>query len=521
MMIILIVIILAAVVGAFSTRFKNVEPTTGQIPPSKPSGETGTTMSKKTVEVPAFSRPVSEIADFFEENNQIEYIEAYIKYLYDFRVDVPLEVVEYIYSFWKKQIRYKRGWRYLPNYEQTPIIENCLAGYNIAVIGETNAEILESIINKVGGKYTGAQYDSDTNIIIIHFKFQKLEIEGMEKYKGARFKIMSEQKFLDLLREKALIYMISKKKPSVSVNLCAGNELRQSVSRKVSRNDSNNIIKDFIAIDFETATGNRNSACSLAAVKVVNGVITESHSWLFQPPDNDYTARNTGIHGITPEMTERLGNITDIYDHIVNLLSGQNVVAHNAPFDKSVLEESFAYYGLELPDILQFFDTCKMGGGKTLSECCAEYEIPLRHHDALSDATACAQVFMRLSGIKSDKKEKSNIHYGDKDRRISSETLASPDLSTVENKDTVFYAKKVVITGTFERYPVRERLAVMLKGYGADIQTSISRRTDIVVKGEGAGPAKMKKIKEINEAGGNICVMDEDILYKCIDEIVK
>ena len=143
------------------------------------------------VSVPAFSRPVSEIADFFEENNQIEYIEAYIKYLYDFRVDVPLEVVEYIYSFWKKQIRYKRGWRYLPNYEQTPIIENCLAGYNIAVIGETNAKILESIINKVGGKYTGAQYDSDTNIIIIHFKFQKLEIERMEKCKGARFKIMS------------------------------------------------------------------------------------------------------------------------------------------------------------------------------------------------------------------------------------------------------------------------------------------------------------------------------------------
>jgi len=31
----------------------------------------------------------------------------------------------------------------------------------------------------------------------------------------------------------------------------------------------------------------------------------------------------------------------------------------------------------------------------------------------------------------------------------------------------------------------------------------------------------MKKIKEINEAGGHICVMDEDMFYKCMDEIVK
>lgn len=60
----------------------------------------------------------------------------------------------------------------------------------------------------------------------------------------------------------------------------------------------------------------------------------------------------------------------------------------------------------------------------------------------------------------------------------------------------------MVITGTFERYPVRERLAVMLKGYGADIQTSISRRTDIVVKGEGAGPAKNEKNKRDKRGGG-------------------
>jgi DNA polymerase III subunit epsilon len=36
---------------------------------------------------------------------------------------------------------------------------------------------------------------------------------------------------------------------------------------------------------------------------------------------------------------------------------------------------------------------------------------------------------------------------------------------------------------------------------GADINTSISKLTNIVVIGKGAGPAKMKKIQELIEKG--------------------
>lgn len=275
---------------------------------------------------------------------------------------------------------------------------------------------------------------------------------------------------------------------------------------------------DFVAIDFETANNSRDSACALAIVKVINNSITERHSWVFQPPRNEYAPQCINVHGITPEMTVNLGDIATIHNRIIELLDGAVVVAHNAAFDLSVLESSLATAGLPMPNISETHCSCKLSGNKRLEECCKEYNIPLDHHDPLSDAVACAKVFLKLQG-KSITPIVSSSPWGDPNRKVKSETLMPPDLSTIENKDTIFYGQKVVITGVMQRYSVREELAMMLKGYGADIQTSISVRTNIVICGAGAGPSKMKKIDDINSKGGNISVMDECMFCDCIDKI--
>ena len=43
---------------------------------------------------------------------------------------------------------------------------------------------------------------------------------------------------------------------------------------------------DFIAIDFETATGKRASVCEVGICAVRNGEIIETRSWLVQPEDD-------------------------------------------------------------------------------------------------------------------------------------------------------------------------------------------------------------------------------------------
>lgn len=103
-------------------------------------------------------------------------------------------------------------------------------------------------------------------------------------------------------------------------------------------------------------------------------------------------------------------------------------------------------------------------------------------------------------------------------QKISKELLIQ-DLSQVEKEDTIFYDKRIVLTGVFSRYPVRDFLADILKKLGADLNTSISKKTEIVCIGEGAGPSKMAKIEKLQAEGLKILVITEQQLYNILDKI--
>jgi DNA polymerase-3 subunit epsilon len=60
---------------------------------------------------------------------------------------------------------------------------------------------------------------------------------------------------------------------------------------------------------------------------------------------------------------------------------------------------------------------------------------------------------------------------------------------------------------------------LLLKKYGADVNVSISRKTDYVIIGKDFGPAKMKKITELQEAGEKVVIIDENQLYNILDSI--
>ncbi|KMT33024.1 exonuclease [Melissococcus plutonius] len=57
---------------------------------------------------------------------------------------------------------------------------------------------------------------------------------------------------------------------------------------------------NFIAMDFETASHERHSACSLALVKVENSRIVDEYYTLIQP-ETQFFWKNIQIHGIHPE----------------------------------------------------------------------------------------------------------------------------------------------------------------------------------------------------------------------------
>lgn len=158
----------------------------------------------------------------------------------------------------------------------------------------------------------------------------------------------------------------------------------------------------FVAIDFETATGQLYSACSVGIVTVENGIITDEYHALFQPPENEYWRKNISIHGITPDMTENLPGFYAIYPEVKKRLTGKTVVAHNEVFDRNVLKQTMRVYQLDY-DELRISDpwvcTCRIYrslGYKpaNLSACCERQGIPLQHHEALSDARGCAKLYL-------------------------------------------------------------------------------------------------------------------------------
>jgi len=109
---------------------------------------------------------------------------------------------------------------------------------------------------------------------------------------------------------------------------------------------------NFTAIDFETATGYRNSACAVGIVTVENGEIVDQYSALIRPPENHYWGMNIGVHGIYPSDTASAPSFAELYPEIHNRLHERTLVAHNAPFDRSVLQKTMDHYGLDY-DALQ------------------------------------------------------------------------------------------------------------------------------------------------------------------------
>ena len=150
----------------------------------------------------------------------------------------------------------------------------------------------------------------------------------------------------------------------------------------------------FTAIDFETAQGYRWSICQVGLVRVENGIITKELDILVQPPDNYYWTNFTAIHGISAKDTVSSPTFNLIWDKIAPYIVSQNVIAHNGfGFDFPVLNKTLEYYGIMPPEYNKFC-TYKIYRDN-LASLCSKYGISLNHHDALSDAKACAELFLK------------------------------------------------------------------------------------------------------------------------------
>ncbi|MGV2873231.1 3'-5' exonuclease [Colwellia sp. E150_009] len=95
-----------------------------------------------------------------------------------------------------------------------------------------------------------------------------------------------------------------------------------------------------IVLDFETtglSPDNGDRAIEIGAVKLVNGVVTDHFQELMNPGCRvsyfieDYT-------GITNRMLSKAAPCDEVMERFADFIQGQNLVAHNASFDKRFLD---------------------------------------------------------------------------------------------------------------------------------------------------------------------------------------
>ncbi|KGN74491.1 exonuclease [Porphyromonas macacae] len=163
-------------------------------------------------------------------------------------------------------------------------------------------------------------------------------------------------------------------------------------------------MRDFAAIDVETANHEFTSICSVGLVVVRDGAITERFYSLVRPEPDYYSYYNTLVHGLTDADTCHAPLFCDVWARVEALVGDLPLVAHNASFDQRCIfcalrmyrldfcHESFLctlraarkYFGKQLPNFQL----------QTVARACG-YEL-INHHNAVADAEACAHIALRV-----------------------------------------------------------------------------------------------------------------------------
>jgi DNA polymerase-3 subunit epsilon len=154
----------------------------------------------------------------------------------------------------------------------------------------------------------------------------------------------------------------------------------------------------FLAIDFETANYSRDSACAVGLAVGTGGRIVDTRQFLIRPPGREFVF--THIHGLTWRSVKDAVTFDELWPTLVQYIkSADFLVAHNAPFDRSVLEACCTRYRLTRPR-KEFECTVRIARSvfgcnpAKLPDVCGLLGIPLKHHDAGSDAEACGRIVL-------------------------------------------------------------------------------------------------------------------------------
>ena len=257
---------------------------------------------------------------------------------------------------------------------------------------------------------------------------------------------------------------------------------------------------EFVAIDVETANADMASICQIGLARFKDGKLVEEWSTLVDPEDY-FDFINIDIHGITEEDVIGAPIFSKVVDDLSGFLSGSVCVSHTH-FDRVSVGRALEKYSLNPIETI-WLDSARVARrtweecawrGYGLSRVCEIIGYKFKHHDALEDAKASAQVIIAAvekTGLDVDAWLK-RVHQPIDPANSSSGSAINRD----GNPEGELYGEVLVFTGALE-IPRREA-ADLAASIGCTVASGVTKKTTLLVVGDQdvtklAGKAKSSK----------------------------
>ncbi len=276
-------------------------------------------------------------------------------------------------------------------------------------------------------------------------------------------------------------------------------------------------MNDFVALDVETANADYSSICQIGMVHHQSGTQVSRWSTLIDPQAY-FDPYNVDIHGISEEDVNGALTFTEAFQELKERMSG-NIVLHHGHFDRTAFARCYDLHGLD-PIACDWLDNTKIvrrtwpefaQSGYGLSKLTKHFDIHLDHHDALSDASAAAQI----AELAISESGKSLREWLDAVKLPLSGRRDSSDFRRDGDREAPFFGEKIVFTGalSISRSTAADEAAKL----GFDVQNGVTKKTsflcvgiqDATVLNGYDKSSKHRKAEAIKAAGQEISILSE------------
>ena len=277
----------------------------------------------------------------------------------------------------------------------------------------------------------------------------------------------------------------------------------------------------FNAIDVETANADRASICQIGIVHIRDGQIEDQWQTLVNPEDW-FDPWNVSIHGIEEKDVRNGPTLPEVRDELGSRLRGSVLVSHTS-FDRVAFERAMARYDLEQLQVM-WLDSARIArrawpdsygrGGYRLKNIAKNLGISFKHHDALDDARAAAEIVIHACAATETDIEGWLRRV---DRPIfPSSSGTAPWARREGNVEGPLYGETIVFTGALG-IPRREA-AEMAAEAGCSVADGLHKKVTMLVVGTQdksklkgyEKSSKHRKAEELIEKGADIQILSEN-----------